>query len=316
MENRNGRLHWLIWLSLLPTMIIPHGLTAQRYSFEGEPIAYQTTPVRDAVALLKEKLESGESELSFDSQHGYLKSLLDQLDIPVSSQTLVFSRTSQQVHKISPGKPRALYFNERVYLGFVQDGGMLELAATDPQQGAVFYSLSQQSAARPAIIRDTGQCLSCHASPRTQQVPGYLIRSVFPGPSGHPHFGSGSFDTGPHSPFRERWGGWYVTGTHGQMRHMGNRVFEKDERDGLDQGANRTHLQGLVSTTPYLSPHSDIVALMVLEHQTQMHNAITFANFETRQALHQSRTMNVLFDAIPSSFPKHRIVASRLRRNA
>ncbi|MFH5802691.1 hypothetical protein [Alienimonas sp. DA493] len=271
--------------------------TAQRDGFSGPPINYETAPVDDPVARLARRLEAGEVELAFDEEHGYLKSLLGALDVPESSQTLVFSKTSMQRSRISSRTPRALYFNDDVYVGFCQGGGVLELAATDAEQGAQFYTLEQSKEEPPRLIRDRGNCLTCHASTRTQDVPGYLVRSVFAQASGQPEFGSGTFTTDHASPFEERWGGWYVTGTHGAMRHMGNAVYHRRKGD-LDReaGANVTSLETRVSTEPYLTEHSDLVALMVLEHQTQMHNALAWANYETRRAIHQSQVMNEALD--------------------
>ncbi|WP_202617304.1 hypothetical protein [Roseimaritima sediminicola] len=277
----------------------PLQLSAQSASYELSPIDYLDAEVHDAVAKLAERIERGEVELDFDDQHGYLPALLDQLDVPVSSQTLVFSKTSQQIHRISPLRPRALYFNETVYVGWCQRGDFLEIAVTDPQQGAIFYTLEQTPQPRPQFVRDQGQCLTCHATSRTQNVPGYLMRSVYSDRGGRPLLGRGTYVTDETSPFEERWGGWYVTGQHGEMRHMGNQMTSGTEQMDLDQGANLTSLDDLVSTKPYLTPHSDIVALMVLQHQTQMHNAITAANFETREALHQSFTMNRLLEREP-----------------
>lgn len=268
---------------------------AQRASYERPPINYLNSEVADPVAQLAARMEAGETQLAFERDHGYLKSLLDQLDIPVSSQSLVFSKTSLQLHRISPRRPRAVYFNDNVYVGWCQQGDVLEIAATDPHQGAIFYTLEQTDSEPASITRDRGHCLSCHASGRTQNVPGYLIRSVFAGRDGQPQLGSGSFTTDPSSPFAERWGGWYVTGTHGEMRHMGNIFFDEDDEQGdRESGANLTSLRHLFPIDRYLSPHSDLVALMVMEHQTQMHNAITAANFETREALFQMAQMNEL----------------------
>jgi hypothetical protein len=67
----------------------------------------------------------------------------------------------------------------------------------------------------------------------------------------------------------------------------------------IEQGANVTDLSDRVTTQPYLSPHSDIVALMVLEHQTRMHNLITRANFETRSAQHYDQVMAKVMDRPP-----------------
>jgi hypothetical protein len=262
---------------------------------EGEAIQYDTAPVHDRVTDLQEKLDRGETSLTWESERGYLKSLLEQLEVPTSSQGLVFSKTSLQLRKISRKKPRAVYFNDDCYVGFCQFGEVLEVAAIDPQQGLVFYTLEQEQAEKPTLIRDKGNCLSCHATTRTQNVPGALVRSVFPDSGGTPLLGSGTYTTDDRSPFPQRWGGWYVSGTHGDMRHMGN-VFAADKHDpekiDTEHGANVTDLSPLVETKPYLTPHSDIVALMVLEHQTQMQNLLTFANFETRSATHYDCVMN------------------------
>ncbi len=272
---------------------------AQSASFERPPIDYLNTPVNDAVAQLAKGVEAGSIQLRYDSRHGYLPAVLEALNVPVESQTLVFSKTSLQLRRITPRTPRALYFNDSVYVGWCQKGEVVELAATDAKQGAIFYTLEQDPDRPPTFTRDRGQCLTCHASSRTQDVPGYLVRSVYSDTAGNPLLGSGTFTTDNTSPFKERWGGWYVTGTHGEMRHMGNAMSRgKGEQAGLDieAGANVTNLDSFVRTSPYLSPHSDIVALMVLEHQTQMHNAIAAANYETREAIAQTFEMNRLLD--------------------
>ena len=231
--------------------------------------------------------------------------------LAIASQTLVFSKTSLQLHRISPRQPRAIYFSDDVYVGWCQRGDVLEIAATDARQGAIFYTLEQTKNERAKIVRDKGQCLTCHATSRTQRVPGYLVRSVYTNSAGHPVVGSGSFTTDHTSPFKERWGGWYVTGTHGEMQHMGNvsnhqrdTHFERDKEfdtkaGEIAVGANVESLDDYFDTSKYLTPDSDIVALMVLEHQTQMHNAITAASFETRQAIFQSFEMNKILDREP-----------------
>lgn len=283
---------------------------AQQGNFERAPINYLDAPVNDPVARLAKRIESGETELSYEGKFGYLRSILKELDVPVSSQTLVFSKTSLQLHRISPRRPRALYFNDDVYVGFCQKGDVLEFSATDASQGAIFYTLKQSTDGQPSFVRDRGNCLSCHASSRTQGVPGYLVRSVFSDASGRPKLGSGTFLTDHTSEFKERWGGWYVTGEHGTMRHMGNTICEGDEYTfDRDPGANRKGLDDYIRPQDYISPYSDIVALMVLEHQTQMHNAIAAANYETRQALHQSYQMNELLER-----PKGHISESAQRR--
>ena len=185
------------------------------------------------------------------------------------------------------------------YVGWVQNGDVIEISTVDQNLGAVFYTVSTEKAERPRFVRDQGQCMTCHASSRTAGVPGHLMRSVFVDLTGQPHYGSGTYTTTQSSPFEKRWGGWYVTGTHGDMRHMGNVIAERDGRlDTLERepGANVTDLSELVDTSPYLQPTSDLVALMVLCHQLEMHNHITRASFETRLALHYNSIMNNALD--------------------
>jgi len=267
--------------------------------FEREPINYHAGATHDRVAKLQESLDAGTAALSYNEQHGYLDSVLELLEIPHSSQTLVFSRTSLQLRRISPERPRALYFNDDTYIGWVQDGEVLEVSAVDPRQGAIFYTIYQDQDEQPRFVRDRGQCLTCHASSRTEDVPGYLVRSVFADKRGQPQLGSGTFVTDDRSPFEQRWGGWYVSGSHGDMRHMGNVISEQRTRpEDIDReaGANVVDLSGLVNVKPYLEPTSDIVALMVLEHQARIHNLITAANYETRSALHYDGVMNEALD--------------------
>lgn len=285
------------------TLVVPRFATAQ-IPFDREPISYSSSKPHNPVEALQAQLESGKVKLRYDTEHGYLKSVLETLHVPVSSQMLVFSKTSFQLRRISPWSPRALYYNDRVYIGWVPDGDVVEVATTDPELGAVFYTLSQEETGQPKFIRDQGNCLTCHASSRTHGVPGLFVRSVYASSNGQPHYGAGTFRTNHESPLKERWGGWYVTGTHGRQRHMGNVIAEdKQHPDTLDveAGANLTDISKLTRTTRYLAPHSDIVALLVLEHQTDMQNLITLANYETRIALYQQATMNRVLEQ-PADF--------------
>jgi hypothetical protein len=264
--------------------------------FEQEPINYLSARADDPVAKLQARVDRGEVSLAFDEAgQGYLKSVLAALGVSPTSQSLVFSKTSFQNPRISPRAPRALYFNDETYVGFVRDGDVLEFAAADPKLGAVFYVLEQQKAGRPRFERQTHACLQCHASGKTQDVPGFLMRSVYPSRSGLPVFNAGSFLTDDTSPLSERWGGWYVTGSHGGQRHLGNAVVkdaEHPERLDTEAGANRDDLSGLVDTSAYLADRSDVVALMVLGHQTQVHNLITLAGYHARLGRHYDEGIN------------------------
>ena len=107
-------------------LVYSSGRTQAQFSFEEAPINYGQTPATDRVAKLAEKLRSGKVRLDYDQQGDYLPAILQELEIPMSSQTLVFSKTSLQIHRISPATPRAIYFNDDVYVGWVQDGYMIE----------------------------------------------------------------------------------------------------------------------------------------------------------------------------------------------
>ena len=279
----------IVLLSFLPTI-----LNAGLLELNKEPIHYKTTPVCDRIYLLKQQLEAGTARLEWDEQRGWLPSVLKHLQVPAWSQTLVFSKTSLQINRISPATPRAIYFNDDTYVGWVKHGDVIELSAVDPEQGAIFYVLPQKKNVQAKIIRDQGDCLSCHSSSKTKGVPGYLVRSVFVDQNGQPYFGFGSTTTDHTTPFDKRFGGWYVSGMHGRMRHQGNVIT----RDALshpvdaDKGANLTNFSGMFPVDDYLEPGSDIVALMILEHQSQMHNLITYASYECRHALYYQQVMN------------------------
>lgn len=265
--------------------------------FERPPINYSKAAPRNAVSHLQAKLAKGEARLEFDKTWGYLPALLRALDIPTSSQVLVFSKTSLQRQRIAPATPRAIYFNDRNYVGFCQHGQVLEISAADPELGAVFYTLEQEPDNGPRLVRQTDACMLCHASSHTRGVPGHLVRSVYPDAQGLPILSSGSFRIDQTSPLERRWGGWYVSGTHGKQTHLGNIILKGSREPDPDQlaklgGLNRTDLKDYFDTSAYLTPHSDIVALLVLEHQAEMHNLFTRANFQVRMAIHDEMLLN------------------------
>ena len=210
----------------------------------------------DAVAALKA-----------DGPSGHLRSLLQSLDIPLSSQIMVFSQGSVQSRLIAAGNPRALYFNDSVVVGWVR-GGFIEIAAQDPEQGTAFYTLNARLVGGPALARHD-ECLSCHNSHRTANVPGMIE------PMGHTR------------PLEQRWGGWYVTGNLGSIQHPGNVDIAKLTSGAtLPKSIRLNSLEGTFDSRGYLTPYSDIAALMVFEHQMQMTNLLTRVSWETRVAQH------------------------------
>lgn len=263
----------------------------QQAAYEASPIHYSKSTPTDPVAAVDGKLASGQARLTFDGPQGFLKSVLKELEVPVASQGLVFSKTSFQRQWINPRSPRAIYFNDDLYVGWVPGAEVLELASQDPQLGTVFYTLDQDPEKPRRFQRQTDHCLQCHdSSGLTLGVPGVTIRSVYAAADGQPRFNLGGFRTSWRSPFEERWGGWYVTGEHGSLRHLGNVLFPEDPdlKALRDRGANLTDLSKRIETDVFPTPTSDIVALMVLEYQTAAHNLITRANQETRIALLQN----------------------------
>lgn len=263
--------------------------------FEQEPIRYSSATPTDAIARLIDRVKSGETTITWEPKHGYLTSLMKELAVPESSQVLVFSKTSLQINRITPKTPRAVYFNDDVYLGWVQNGDVVEISAADPHLGGTFYTLDQRTTDTPVFTRETAKCIQCHGSSHTRRTPGHIVRSVFPDAGGQPVYRLGTHLTDDTSPFAERWGGWYVTGTHGQQRHMGNCILADEsvsEKLDVAAGANVTDLSSYFRIHPYLTPHSDIVALMVLEHQATMHNYLTAANHSGRITMRDSDIMN------------------------
>lgn len=274
-------------------------------SAEHPAIAYSSRTPTDAISELQQKLDAGEIQFEYDEAHGFLPAVLKALKIPVSSQGLVFSKTSLQVERIAPWSPRALYFNDTVYLGWVRGGPIMEVAAVDPKLGTVFYTLAQDpKITKPRFERQTVTCLICHDSnTATGGVPGLIVGSIFPDRTGSTIMPIRKGVTTDQTPMDQRWGGWYVTGKTADQRHLGNIVAPQSAHDIRNPGEylerlvdpqktmNRTDLNGLFDVSPFLSGHSDIVALMVLTHQSFIHNMITIAEFETSRALYDEQLL-------------------------
>jgi hypothetical protein len=268
------------------------------------PVAASTVRQQEpahSVADLAEKVQADKTVLNYDDDHGYLRSVLRELRVPISSQTLVFSKSSLQLSQIHPETPRAIYFNDDIYIGWVNHGQYIEVAEVEPKTGPAFYKLPQEYDPYPVFKREGEECTVCHDTFQTNTpVPRLLMLSVLPNKDGNA-LKAAAIITNDKSPLRERWGGWYVTGTHGKQQHLGNtlvraRAEDVDEirkfiaRMDLSSGANVTDLSSRFNTSEYLSPHSDIVALMVLGHQTHVHNLITAGVYEIRDAIAQGLT--------------------------
>jgi hypothetical protein len=254
-------------------------------------IRYTTGDLDNVVTRLNQRLASGAATLAYDaaSGNGYLRSLLEALAVPVSSQTLVFSKTSFQADLITMHNPRALYFADAVAVGWVRGAEALEIAATDRRQGAVFYTLAQKApAAGDAGVRleRKTDCLACHLSWDTLGVPGFMTTSMYPLPD-DPNAYANGFTTMHGSPLEQRWGGWWVTGDTGGAQHMGN-IPVMPEDKGVTRPRNPkaplASVEMYVDQKGYPVPTSDVVALLVLNHQNHMTNLIARTGWEARVA--------------------------------
>jgi hypothetical protein len=252
---------------------------------EHPAVAYATRPTTDRVATLSQALSSGARSLRREPQTGYLVPLLEALGVPVESQLLVFSKTGVQRAFTGPHTPRAIFYDRSVVVAHVPGAPFLELAAHDPQQGVVFYTLDQTAV--PPVLRRQTSCLTCHVSATTLNVPGMIVRSntVDEGGNAMPQFGSD--DVSHETPHPDRWGGWYVTSDplaipYAQRAHTGNITFTTS-----GSTSNQVFIDWLNSTPEargYLSPQSDIVALLVFDHQMRAINLLTRLNWEARVA--------------------------------
>jgi len=261
------------------------------FDLDHPAIAYRTRQTTDVVEKLNARAQSGQVSLPFDSTTGYLKPVLDALNVSVDSQIVVFSKTSLQSSFIQPRNPRVIYFNDSVVVAWVR-GGFIEIAAQDPSQGAVFYRVLRAAAGPPTMFRDNG-CLQCHYSFATLGVPGFLVKSVPSSLDGSALPWLGNYLTDHRSPITERWAGWFVTGKAGTSRHLGNAPVVDRNADDVkveDANLNVADLRTRFDTTGYLSPHSDVVALLVFNHQLRMMNLLTRIGWQARTLTHDGRS--------------------------
>lgn len=277
-----------LWgLALLPVPVRGADFqgAAHLVPFEEDHIQYGKTAATGPIQKLQERLESGQVNLEWEDRFGYLRALLGALKVPEASQMLVFSKTSFQRDRISPANPRAIYFNDEVYVGYVPGSPVLEFSMADPKLGGVFYTVDNRRTNRVRFVR-TDNCLECHAGAKTMGVPGHLIRSFVTDETGVQDLLSGGEVITHRTPLSERWGGWIVTGQHGSQIHRGNLVGSADharqlkEPNFVGNKTTLTDLPSLFDVGRYPKGTSDVVALMVMEHQAHLHNFLTRLQYE------------------------------------
>jgi len=251
-------------------------------SRDAPAIAYSTAPVTDRVAALGEKLRDGKASLKFNDGNGYLAAVLDALKIPVESQVTPFAKNSFQAELIDPKNPRALYFSDDVAVGWVRGADLLEVAAQDPKQGGIFYTIEQKPSAAPQFKRNDN-CLACHLSWDTLGVPGFFLMSTLTVPD-DPHAYATGFKSDQRRNFDERWGGWYITGNIGSLVHMGNVPVSNTVTPARAEARMLKSLDEKIDAKGFPARTSDVAAMMVLEHQAHMMNVITRTGWEARLA--------------------------------
>ena len=283
--------------------------------YEQPPFSYSATAPQDATARLQKRLAAGELKFA-GTDPEMLRALLREFQVPVASQVVVFSKTSLQRQRIRPDHPRVIYFSDSAYIGWVP-GGLMEVTTVDPVLGPIFYALDPvglRSNTPSAFVRDN-DCLRCHGGTFVRGIPSVFVRSLYTDAEGEPMLRHGSEVVDFRTPFENRWGGWYVTGKHGAALHRGN-VFAQEKQDQLvvdfKRGANLASLSGFFETQDYPLNGSDIVALLVLEHQTTMQNTLTRASVNCRRMLEYQKnlqrdlkepvTEDLTYDSVKSVF--------------
>lgn len=268
----------------------PTSLAPLPYDKEYPLIGYSGTAVANPIAALQQRLDRGEVKLQFRNPRGYLDSLLAALHISPTSQSLVYSKTSLQSDAIDASTPRAIYFDDDTYVSWIPNTSLIEIATMDAKLGPVFYLLVNRPAARVKLERQMGLCLQCHDTYELLGggTPRFVFLSTIVDIHGDTLTGGPGVDTTDQTPLAKRWGGWYVTGYAGALRHLGNiQVRTAAELADPTKGRhwNIPNVDGLFDTRPYLTDKSDIVALLVFEHQVYVKDLLTRAKFKSSRIL-------------------------------
>ena len=252
---------------------------APAVAFADAPHDYWTRPLTDEVTRFVERLNAGTAAMDATGEKAYLLSLLKELDVPASSQLLVYSATSLQGGLIRAANPRALYFHEEVYVGYVP-GGKLELASIDPEAGAVFHILTRPNGGQARVER-TNRCMNCHAGNPMHRLPGFFTESVIATTTGASLDGFRRDLVGHTVPLADRFGGWHVTGPQAREFPLANLL-------GAADGANIRRIKNPPGTMfdwgRYPVETSDLLTHLVHEHQLEFHNLVTLAQYRAREA--------------------------------
>jgi hypothetical protein len=263
----------------------PFTIAPVTYDRSWPSIGYAAGVAGNPVADLPGRLQRGEVKLTWEAPRGYLDSLLEALDISPASQVLVFSRTSLQAPYIGSGTPRAIYFNDHTYVAWVQGSQHMEVLTIDGRRGPLFFTIHNAPGKPLALERESLRCMACHDSAALQPggIPRVLLLSSPVEPQANPPSRTRPVEVTHAMAIEDRWGGWFVTGSLGAQLHVGNLPLAGMPDPAVRNIHNRSNLAGLqdyIDATPYITDKSDVVALLVLEHQAYVQNLITRVHYE------------------------------------
>ena len=251
--------------------------------FENKIHQYYTKHTDDSFQKVSEFLtQKNTNELQFDSEKESLRNLLSDLNISIHSQALVFSNTSLQLSRISQNNPRAIFFNDNLYVGYVP-GGFIEIIGIDPRIGAIPYvfKLPQKGDLQYPPIRRSTRCMRCHATKQTGGVPGLLLSSVIPAETG------GSLDNlnpgkpGHHLPYTKRFGGWFLTNHADYLNKWSNSIGVMNQKGQIKQKKIQIPVNNI--SKYHLSNKSEMVTHLVMEHQIGFTNLCISAQYALRE---------------------------------
>lgn len=273
---------WIGTICLLPSQSFN--------DYDQSPHDYWGAELADPMSEVLKKISAGKVSLTEETDIKLVRRLLEELHISESSQILVFSRTSLQRGAVSPTNPRAIYFNDEVYFGWMPNG-RIEIASLDPRKGFIFFFQRELSDRKAPLFSRDRVCIQCHAGSATNFLPGPLGRSVFPDSKGRSMKSVDTFELISHEvPVHERWGGWYVTHAHQDLNHMGNSIaIKKNGKLILQREDSSKGLNDFFDTSNYPVPTSHVEALLIFDHQVRMQFVLIESAYKVRQAIFDSQ---------------------------
>lgn len=293
--------------------VVSSGAAAYEPVIDAAPHDYWSKPLGDRFTRLKAEVEAG--RLVLDGAGGelaFLRSVLQALEVPVSSQMLVFSTTSLQLRLITPANPRALYFNEDTYIGYIP-GGKLEVVSIDPALGGIFYILDIPRGPEPFRAERSNRCANCHVAEDSGYVPGLVVKSVLPGARG------GSLDTyrkaqtGHGVALKERFGGWYVLGADGLAPHLGNVYGRYGAGGELEKVRMEPGTQYDWGRYPVAT--SDVLPQLLHEHQAGFVNRALALTYRTREIVAAGKATDAVLtelDGMARAFTRYLLFADEV----